>query len=90
MNSRKSPQPSLKVTLTALRNARRLNDLGSCLRQEFRLAQTFLREHDFVEGVRAAIIDKDRNPKWRPDRLEEVTTEAVQQFFTVAELDLKL
>jgi len=90
---KKSPT-SLKVTLTALRNARNLNDLASCLRQEFRLAQSFLREHDFVEGVRAAIIEKDRNPMWRPDRLEEVTLEAVQQFFTksttVAELDFKL
>ena len=77
----KSPT-SLKVTLTALRNARKNKDLAACLEQEYRLAQVCLREHDFTEGIRAAIIDKDRNPQWRPARLEEVTAQDVQRYFT--------
>jgi enoyl-CoA hydratase len=88
--AKKSPT-SLKVTLAALRNARRFNDLATCLQQEYRLAQACLREHDFVEGVRAAIIDKDRNPRWRPDRVEGVTPEDVERYFaesSVGELDL--
>jgi enoyl-CoA hydratase len=86
----KSPT-SLKVTLAALRNARSFNDLASCLQQEYRLAQACLLEHDFVEGVRAAIIDKDHAPKWRPDRLDQVTEEDVQRYFAesrVGNLDL--
>ena len=87
---KKSPT-SLKVTLAALRNGRKLNDLAACLRQEFRIAQVCVRSHDFVEGVRAAIIDKDRQPAWRPHRLEEVTADDVQHYFAdsgVGELDL--
>lgn len=89
---KKSPT-SLKITLTGLRNARRFNDLASCLRQEYCLAQACLREHDFAEGVRAAVIDKDRKPKWRPDRIEGVTPEAVQRYFAEpgdGQLDLTL
>jgi enoyl-CoA hydratase len=89
---KKSPT-SLKITLAALRNARRFNDLAPCLRQEYCLAQACLREHDFVEGVRAAIIDKDRNPKWHPDRIEGVTPEDVQRYFAPSgkgQLDLVL
>jgi enoyl-CoA hydratase len=87
---KKSPT-SLKITLAALRNARRFHDLASCLQQEYRLAQACLREHDFVEGVRAAIIDKDHSPKWRPDRLDGVAQEEVQRYFAesrVGNLDL--
>ncbi len=86
----KSPA-SLKVTLAALKNGRRFNNLAACLQQEYRIAQVCLRGHDFVEGVRAALVDKDRNPKWRPARLEEVTPQDVQQYFLasgVRELDL--
>jgi enoyl-CoA hydratase len=89
---KKSPT-SLKIALAALRNARSFNDLASCLRQEYCLAQVCIREHDFVEGVRAAIIDKDRNPRWRPDRIEKVTPEDVQRYFAESgksQLDLTL
>ncbi len=37
--------------------------------------------HEFFEGVRAAIVDKDRMPRWRPARLEEVTDALVESFF---------
>ena len=88
--AKRSPT-SLKVTLAALRNGAEWNDLASCLRQEYRIAHTCLKEHDFVEGVRAAIVDKDRNPKWRPDRLEDVSSEDVQRYFQIpGEGDLDL
>ena len=78
---KKMSPTSLKLTLAALRNARAYGELAACLRQEFRLAQSCLRGHDFVEGVRAAIVDKDRNPRWSPALLEEVTPEAVLRVF---------
>ena len=77
---KKSPT-SLKVTLAALRKARELGDLAACLEQEYRIARGCLRGHDFQEGIRAALVDKDRNPKWRPARLEDVTREEVQRYF---------
>ena len=77
---RRSPT-SLKVTLAALRNARALNDLAPCLQQEYRIALACARGHDFVEGVRAAIIDKDRKPAWLPGRLEEVMPADVERHF---------
>lgn len=81
--SRLSPT-SLKLTLAALRKGRAYGELGACLRQEFQLAQSCLKGHDFTEGVRAAIVDKDRNPTWSPARLEEVTPGAVQGYFSGA------
>ena len=36
---------------------------------------------DFREGVRAAVIDKDRNPKWSPPRIEDVTPQMVAPYF---------
>ncbi|KAI1713728.1 enoyl-CoA hydratase/isomerase domain-containing protein [Ditylenchus destructor] len=44
---------------------------------EYRLTQRFLQEHDFHEGVRAILKDKDRNPKWKPSSIQEVTKEKV-------------
>jgi enoyl-CoA hydratase len=72
---------SLKLTLRALRHARSVNDLAASLNQEFRLAQACEKGHDLVEGIRAAIVDKDRNPKWSPARLEDVTPDVVDAYF---------
>jgi enoyl-CoA hydratase len=77
----KSPTSSV-VTLRALRVARHADDLQDCLRMEFRLSSRFLRTADLVEGVRAAVIDKDRNPRWSPARLEHVTDETIDAFFS--------
>ncbi|SDM48311.1 enoyl-CoA hydratase/isomerase family protein [Allokutzneria albata] len=76
----KSPT-SLKVTLKALRTAKVLDGLGECLDLEYRVACALLTTHDLVEGIRAAIIDKDRNPRWSPDRLEEVDRASVERCF---------
>lgn len=76
----KSPL-SLKVTLRLLRLGRAATSLETCLENEFAATEAVLRSHDFYEGVRAAVIDKDRNPQWRPARLAEVTDEDVAAFF---------
>ena len=62
---------SLKLVFRQLRTARSLN-LKDCLAMEFRLANRVLPAHDFREGVRAALIEKDRNPKWQPSSLAGV------------------
>ena len=78
----KSMSPtSLILTLKALRNARAMHDLAASLRQEFQLAQACERGHDLVEGIRAAIVDKDRNPRWSPARLEDVTSSMIEAAF---------
>jgi enoyl-CoA hydratase len=48
---------------------------------EYRIVTRILQGHDFFEGVRAVIIDKDGAPRWRPDRLDAVTPEAVEAHF---------
>jgi enoyl-CoA hydratase len=48
---------------------------------EYRLVHRFMAGHDFREGVRALLIDKDRHPKWRPERLSDVTETMVDGYF---------
>ena len=76
---------SLKLVFRQLRAARSLN-LRQCLVLEFRLANRVLFAHDFREGVRAALVDKDRNPKWQPSSLAGVGD--VKPFFAPLAADL--
>jgi enoyl-CoA hydratase len=78
--SAKSPT-SLKVTLRMLREARSSKDLETCLEREFLGTLQVVKVPDFYEGIRAAIIDKDRNPKWSPATLEDVAPDSVEAFF---------
>lgn len=71
---------SLKVTHRHVANARAL-DLRQMLQVDYRLACRFLDGHDFYEGVRAALIDKDGKPKWQPDRLEDVSAAMLDDYF---------
>ncbi|MDX3769711.1 MULTISPECIES: enoyl-CoA hydratase/isomerase family protein [unclassified Streptomyces] len=76
----KSPT-ALKVTLASVRGARRLGSLEAVLDQEFRVSCAAFTRPDLVEGVRAQIIDKDRNPQWSPARLAQVSSADVAGFF---------
>lgn len=76
----KSPT-SLKVTLRNLREAAQFPDLEHAFVHDLRIAMACIAGHDFIEGVRAAVVDKDRNPRWRPDRLEDVTEDIVDRHF---------
>ena len=76
----KSPT-STKVTFRALREARSLPSLEACLDAEFRLACTFLETADLLEGIRAVLIDKDRQPHWQPPTLRAITDDTVKAFF---------
>ena len=71
---------SLKLTLTEMRRGRVL-DFDSCLRMEYRLSQHALTGHDFYEGVRAQLVDKNRTPKWRPATLDAVDESTIESFF---------
>ena len=55
--------------------------MEQALDQEYRLALATVSVGDFVEGVRATLVDKDKDPKWSPERLDEVTDEFVERFF---------
>jgi enoyl-CoA hydratase len=68
----KSPR-GMVVTLKLLRLARGAASLQECLVREYRAALEVFRSDDFREGVRAAIIDKDRNPRWSPPEIDDVT-----------------
>jgi len=72
---------SVKVTLRALRSAADLPSLRAALDQEYRLSVRFHGSHDFLEGVRAQVIDKDRSPNWSPAELTEVPDDAVAAYF---------
>lgn len=71
---------SLKITLRALQHGAQL-ELWQCLRMEYRLAVRSLQQHDFPEGVRALLIDKDNNPKWKPASLEEANDAYIESYF---------
>jgi enoyl-CoA hydratase len=72
---------ALKVTLASLRRARELGSLERVLEQEYRVSCTALSSPDLVEGIRAQVIDKDRDPRWSPATLAEVSHEDVARFF---------
>ena len=76
----KSPT-SLVVTLEALRLARELESLEQALTQEYRVSSRLLITPDFIEGVRAQVIDKDRNPDGQPAEIERVSAASVAAFF---------
>jgi len=79
--SRRSPT-SLQVTYRQLAEAAGLATFEDAMRMEFRLAVHFNESHDFFEGVRALIIDKDGAPRWRPARLGEVSEADIDWYFT--------
>lgn len=52
------------------------------------MSSASLNSHDLVEGIRAQLVDKDRNPTWNPPSLAAVTEQDVEQYFAPADPDL--
>jgi enoyl-CoA hydratase/carnithine racemase len=79
---------ALSVTLEAVRRAAKLDALEDVLIQDYRVSCGSLRSHDLVEGIRAQLVDKDRNPKWSPASLAQVSTADVEAYFAPVDDDL--
>jgi len=76
---KKSPT-SLKVVFAQLRRGAGLA-IEDALRMEFRIVQRCMDGHDFFEGIRAVLVEKDHAPKWNPDRLDAVAAADVEGYF---------
>ncbi|MET3317566.1 UNVERIFIED_ORG: enoyl-CoA hydratase/carnithine racemase [Peribacillus simplex] len=75
----KSPT-SLKVTLSQLQKGNN-QSLTSCFNMELKLSMNFMKNHDFYEGVRSVLVEKDRKPHWRPNSLADVSKEDIERYF---------
>ena len=71
---------SMKITLRQMREGAKL-DFDACMQMEYRMTQGCMAGHDFFEGIRAQLVDKDRNPKWLPATLAEVTDADIARHF---------
>ncbi|XP_058086308.1 3-hydroxyisobutyryl-CoA hydrolase 1-like isoform X6 [Magnolia sinica] len=81
---KKASPIGLKVSLRSIREGR-LQSVGQCLIREYRICCHVFRgevSKDFFEGCRAILLDKDKNPKWEPSKLELVNDEMVDQYFS--------
>jgi enoyl-CoA hydratase len=76
----KSPT-SLAVVFHQLKEGKALS-FTARMELEFRLSQHFMEGHDFLEGVRAVLIDKDHLPHWKPARLEDLKDQDIDIYFT--------
>ncbi|CAE6022016.1 unnamed protein product [Arabidopsis arenosa] len=79
----KASPSCLKITLRSIREGR-FQGVGQCFIREYRMVCHVMKgdlSKDFMEGCRAILIDKDRNPKWEPRRLEDVKDSMVDQYF---------
>lgn len=83
LNNLKQKSPlSLGVTFEQIQRAKSMS-LKDCLAMDYCLVQHFIKGQDFYEGVRAAIIDKDKDPKWQPDSLDKLTDTMVAEYFSM-------
>lgn len=71
---------SMKLTFEQMKRGHGL-DFDHVMQMEFRIVRRVMEGHDFFEGVRAQIIDKDRNPKWLPETLDAVSSDDVDRYF---------
>ncbi|MBW8840357.1 MAG: enoyl-CoA hydratase/isomerase family protein, partial [Sphingomonadales bacterium] len=76
----KSPQ-TMKVSLRLLREGRQMVDFAAEMTQEYAVGARVVVRHDFLEGVRAVIVDKDNAPVWNPDTPEGVTDDLIDAIF---------
>lgn len=83
LNTLMSKSPvSLKVALKQLRDGKE-KTVRECFETDYVLALNFLKHCDFYEGIRSVLIDKDRDPQYRYKKLDEVSDQLVNQFFTL-------
>jgi enoyl-CoA hydratase/carnithine racemase len=75
----KSPL-SLKLALAQVRRGK-MWDFETCMRAEFRIVSRIIHGHDFYEGVRAVIVDKDNKPRWQPAALDAISAVEVERHF---------
>jgi len=84
----KSPM-SVKIALAQLRRGKEWS-FTECMKAEFRIVSRIVYDHDFYEGVRAVIIDKDLKPQWKPATLAEVADAEVERHFAPVAQELAL
>ncbi|KAL4319397.1 hypothetical protein GQ457_18G003770 [Hibiscus cannabinus] len=81
---KKASPTSLKISLRSIRVGR-FQGVGPCLVREYRMVSHVMRgefSKDLLEGCRAILLDKDKNPKWEPSKLELVTDTIVDRYFS--------
>lgn len=79
---KKSPT-ALKISLEQLQRGAKMASIEEVLVMEYRMAQACMHGHDFFEGVRALLVDKDHAPKWSPVELADVNDALVARHFEV-------
>jgi len=77
---RKKSPTSLELALRQVRRGRTLT-FEACMQVEFRIVSRIVHGHDFYEGVRAVIIDKDNAPRWQPAQLDAVSAAEIERHF---------
>ena len=76
----KSPQ-TMKVSLRLLKEGAAMHSFADEMKQEYAIGAHVVQRHDFLEGVRAVIVDKDNAPRWNPDTPEGVTDHMIDTIF---------
>ncbi|MCP1198276.1 3-hydroxyisobutyryl-CoA hydrolase [Notoacmeibacter sp. MSK16QG-6] len=80
--ARKACPLSVACAFSMIRAARNFSTIEEALAQEYRFTYRSQSDGQFIEGVRALIIEKDRNPRWRPERLEDIDPVQVEQMLS--------
>nr|CCM18428.1 enoyl-CoA hydratase/isomerase family protein,putative,3-hydroxyisobutyryl-coenzyme A hydrolase,putative [Leishmania guyanensis] len=72
---------AMTLTLEMLKRGAKLSTPVEAFKMEYCVSQRVIAAHDFREGVRALLIDKEKGPKWQPATFAEVTAEAIDAYF---------
>ncbi len=81
LDSLKTKSPtSLRVSFQALQEGIK-RDFDQCMQMEYHLTCHFVQHHDFYEGIRALIIDKEGQPKWQPSELSAISQQSIESYF---------
>ncbi|MEZ5895768.1 MAG: enoyl-CoA hydratase/isomerase family protein [Parvularculaceae bacterium] len=87
---KKMSPTSMKLTFEQMKRGHDM-DFDHVMQMEFRIVSHVMQGHDFFEGVRAVILDKDKNPKWAPTRVDEVSDAQIAAYFdNIGERELQL